>query len=62
MESGDLITVYLRTIRAFNENDVETIQRQVVPEARYVFHGKNLVCGVCCGIGELASFLIRLRC
>jgi hypothetical protein len=27
MDSGDLITVYLRTIGAFNENDVETIQR-----------------------------------
>lgn len=32
MESRDLINVYVRTISAFNDNDVETIQRQVAPE------------------------------
>ena len=56
MESGDLINVYLRTIRAFNEDDVETIQRQVAPKARYVSHAKVLYLVFTVASRELTSF------
>lgn len=61
MESRDLINVYVRTIRAFNENDVETIQRQVAPEARYVFHGQNLLSGVYCGIEGISELFDKVK-
>jgi hypothetical protein len=61
MESRDLVNVYVRTIRAFNDNDVETIQRQVAPEVRYVFHGQNLVSGVYCGIEGIGELFDKVK-
>jgi ketosteroid isomerase-like protein len=59
MATHNLIDVYLRVIKAFNENDAQTIQQQVAPDVKYVFHGQNLVSGVYYGIDGVREIFYK---
>ena len=62
MASRNLIDVYLRTIQAFNEDDVQTLVQRVAPDAKYVFHGQHLVSGVYYGIDGRDGIVRTGRC
>ena len=61
MATHNLIDVYLRVIKAFNENDAQTIQQQVAPDVKYVFHGQNLVSGVYYGIDGVREIFYKAK-
>lgn len=61
MATHNLIDVYLRVIKAFNENDAQTIQRQVAPDVKYVFHGQNLVSGAYYGIDGVREIFYKAK-
>ena len=61
MASRNLIDVYLRTIRAFNEDDAQTLLQRVAPDAKYVFHGQHRASGVYHGIDGIRELFDKVK-
>lgn len=61
MGGPDLVDVYRRAIRAFNENDLEGVAQLVAPDVVYTFHGRHAASGIYRGIDGFREVVARAK-
>jgi ketosteroid isomerase-like protein len=57
----DLVDNYRRARRAFNDNDLDAVERLVAPNVVYTFHGEHLAAGEYHGIDGFREVVNRAK-